>query len=52
MKRIKTIYVGEFNELVSKKIFLNITNLEDGQYVLTIINNKKTIKEITFIKTT
>ncbi|HET8803733.1 MAG TPA: hypothetical protein VFM72_04080 [Aequorivita sp.] len=52
MSRNRTIYLGEFNESVSKKIFLNINKLEDGQYVLTIVNNKKIIKEVTFIKTT
>lgn len=52
MSRRKTIYVGEFNELVSKKIFLNVNNLEDGHYILTIVNNKKALKEVTFIKIT
>lgn len=52
MSRKRTIYVGKFNELVSKKIFLNVNNLEDGHYVLKIVNNNRIIKEVTFIKST
>lgn len=52
MGHSKKIYIGYLDELTSKKILLNISHLKDGTYRLTIMNDNRIIKEVTFTKST
>jgi len=46
----KIHYEGRLEKMDSKKIYLNIDQLEKGNYKLNIIHNKKIIKTTLFIK--
>lgn len=37
---------------MAEKILLKINHLQDGRYILTIMNNNQIIKKVSFIKTT
>ncbi|RMA57170.1 putative secreted protein (Por secretion system target) [Ulvibacter antarcticus] len=42
--------MGSIDWVPNKQILLSINNLKKGTYILKIVQNKKTVKEITFIK--
>lgn len=50
MKKTKTPLSGNLPTVPDQKIYLNVNALEYGEYELTIINNNKAIKKITFRK--
>jgi len=52
MSKSKITYTGTIEDLLSKKILLNINHLQDGDYCLKIMHQKKVIKEVRFSKNT
>jgi hypothetical protein len=51
MPRKKNIqYEGQIEKLPDKKIFINVNNLEKGDYELNIINKNKLITKTKFKK--
>ena len=52
MKNRKNVYTGTIESILAKKILLSIDHLKDGRYILTIVNNNRVIKEVTFLKST
>ncbi|MEM7186067.1 MAG: hypothetical protein AAF466_05350 [Bacteroidota bacterium] len=46
----RNTYTGSLEDLLGNQILLNISKLKDGTYVLKIMDEKRVIKEITFIK--
>ena len=44
-------YTGSINWIPGTQIFLDVNKLQDGNYTLKIVQNKKLIKEVTFKKT-
>lgn len=52
MNKKKKIYTGEIDQVIAKKIILNIKHLQDGRYTLTVKNNNQILKEVNFLKTT
>jgi hypothetical protein len=49
-ENIKIKYEGEIEKLPDKKIYININNLDKGDYELNIINKNKLIKKTNFKK--
>lgn len=43
-------YEAKLNELPSKKIFINVNHLDNGNYEINIINKNKLITKTTFKK--
>jgi hypothetical protein len=43
-------YESKIEELPSNKIYINVNNMEKGNYELNIINHNKLIKKTTFKK--
>ncbi len=43
-------YKANLETIKNNKIYLNIKHLDKGDYIIKIINNNKTIKEVTFTK--
>lgn len=52
MSKKKNIYTGAIENVIAKKIILNINHLQDGQYTLTIKHNNQILKEVNFSKVT
>lgn len=50
MSQKKITYETTINQLPSKKIFINVKNMEKGDYEVNIINQNKLIKKTTFTK--
>lgn len=51
MSQKKITYESKIDQLPSNKIYININNMEKGDYELNIINQNKLIKKTTFKKT-
>ena len=52
MDKTRKINTGTIDEIISKKILLNIDYLKDGKYQISIMMGNKIIKEVSFCKTT
>ncbi|WP_310992826.1 hypothetical protein [Aequorivita marina] len=50
MSKTKRTYNGSLHYVPKHDIYLNITNLKDGKYVLHISHKNKIIKKTTFKK--
>lgn len=50
MKHIKKGLTGTIDKFPEKHIYLNVTHLEKGVYVLNIIHKNKIVKSTTFKK--
>jgi hypothetical protein len=50
MPKKPTKYEAKIEELPSTKIYVNVNNLENGDYELNIIHKNKLIKKTTFKK--
>ena len=50
MPQKKMKYVTKIEELPSNKIYINVNNMESGDYELNILNKNKLIKKTTFKK--
>lgn len=50
MKNKQKRYEGFIEKLPTNKIYLNINNLDKGDYKLEIIHKNKTLKTVHFIK--
>lgn len=50
MSKKQKAYTGSLSKMHSKKIYLNIKELESGTYTLNIMNKNKLIKQIIFKK--
>ena len=50
MPQKKMKYEAKIDQLPSNKIYININNMEKGEYELNIINKNKLIKKTTFKK--
>ena len=50
MPKKATKYEATIDKLPSKKVYINVNHLEEGEYELNIINKKKLISQITFQK--
>ena len=50
MNQKKITYESTINRFPSNKIYINVNNMEKGDYELTIINQNKLIKKTTFKK--
>lgn len=52
MSKKNKIYIGDIEDVVAEKIIINIKHLQDGNYILFIMNNNETLKEVHFKKIT
>lgn len=50
MSQKKVKYESKIEQLPSNKIYINVNNMEKGDYELNIINENKLIKKTTFKK--
>ena len=50
MQNKKVKYEGKLEKFPEKKIYLNVNNMEKGDYELNIIHQNKLIKKTTFKK--
>lgn len=50
MKKDNHSLKGIIDSFPKKQIYLNINHLESGYYILKIIHNNKTVKQISFNK--
>lgn len=50
MPQKKMKYETKIEELPSNKIYINVNNMESGDYELNILNKNKLIKKTTFKK--
>jgi uncharacterized protein (DUF2141 family) len=50
MKKKRTTYEGDIDQITTKEINLNINYLQPGTYVLKIMHKNKVIKKTTFKK--
>lgn len=50
MPQKKVTYETKIEQLPSNKIFINVNNMEKGDYEINIINQNKLIKKTTFTK--
>jgi len=50
-KKKETKYQGEIEKLPNKKIYINVNNLEKGDYEINITHQNKLVKKTTFKKT-
>ena len=46
----KMKYESKIDQLPSNKIYINVNNMEKGEYELNIVNKNKLIKKTTFKK--
>ncbi len=46
----KTKYESKIDELPSNKIYINVNNMDKGDYELNILNQNKLIKKTNFVK--
>ncbi len=49
-KKARKKYEGKIDELPDKKIYINVNNLEKGDYEINITHQNKLIKKTTFKK--
>lgn len=51
MPRKTVTYKSDLNALPSHKIYINVKNMDKGDYEIIIVNDKKTVLKTTFKKT-